>query len=151
GVTAITYHSRFKYEDRRKKHRYIVDTFASETKVGIAAVTTQVAEMSLDLDADLLISEIATIPALIQRLGRLNRRVTEEAPGSPRVAFFLTPDNATPYESDELKLAEKWVNELIELNHPLSQADLSKRFNELSPQEELRPDTRTAWLDSGWL
>lgn len=151
GITASTYHSRFKYEDRKEKHRHIVDTFASETRAGIVAVTTQVAEMSLDLDADLLISEIAPIPALIQRLGRLNRRVTEEEPGSPREAFFLTPENAPPYEDEELMLAEKWVNELMKLNRPLAQADLSERFNALSPLKELTIDIRNRWLDDGWM
>jgi CRISPR-associated endonuclease/helicase Cas3 len=151
SVAASVYHSRFKYEDRKRKHRRIVDTFASETRVGIVAITTQVAEMSLDLDADVLISEVAPIPALIQRLGRLNRRVTLEQPGSPREAFFLTPEKSPPYEDEDLQLAEQWVNELMKLDRPLSQADLSERFNALSPSDELRLDTRTAWLDSGWL
>lgn len=150
GLNVRTYHSRFKYEDRRDKHREIVETFASETDIGIVAVTTQVAEMSLDLDADLLVSEIAPIPALIQRLGRLNRRVTPEQYGSPRSAYFLKPESSSPYQEEELRLAEQWVDELMKLNHPLCQADLAKKFNQLSPAKELRLDTRTAWLDSGW-
>jgi CRISPR-associated endonuclease/helicase Cas3 len=106
--------------------------------------------MSLDLDADILISEIAPTPSLIQRLGRLNRRVTPENPGEPRIALFFMPKKPAPYEDAELKLAKQWVDELIALGRPLSQTDLSDRFNALSPYEELRLDTRTAWLDSGW-
>lgn len=151
GSAARIYHSRFKYTDRKNRHREIVDTFASDTAVGIVAVTTQVAEMSLDLDADLLISEIAPIPALIQRLGRLNRRVTPEQPGSPRTAFFLTPESPPPYKDEDLQLAERWIDELMKLHRPLCQVDLSGHFNALSPQEKLQLDTRTAWLDSGWL
>lgn len=151
GSIARNYHSRFKYTDRVKRHREIVDTFASDEAVGVVAVTTQVAEMSLDLDADLLISEIAPIPSLIQRLGRLNRRVTPEQPGSPRTAFFLTPRSGRPYNDGEQQLAERWLGELMERNRPLSQADLSGHFNALSPKEELQLDRRTAWLDSGWL
>src|SRR6185503_16010019 len=151
GSVARNYHSRFKYTDRVKRHREIVDTFAFDEAVGVVAVTTQVAEMSLDLDADLLISEVAPIPALIQRLGRLNRRVTPEQPGSPRTAFFVTVKTGRPYKSEDLQVAERWLEELMEFNRPLSQADLSGHFNALSPLEELRLDTRTAWLDSGWL
>src|SRR5262249_41116714 len=116
GLNVRTYHSRFKYEDRRDRHREIVDTFASETRRSIVAVTTQVAEMSLDLDADVLITEISPIPALIQRLGRLNRRVTPENPGTPRTAYFVKPDNSLPYTNDEVQLAEKWIDELAKLN-----------------------------------
>ncbi len=151
SIAARTYHSRFKYQDRVRQHRKVIRWFGHDgRKVGIVAVTTQVAEMSLDLDADLLISEIAPIPALIQRLGRLNRRVTPENIGEPRPAFFLVPERSAPYGKDSLQLAERWIDELIAVGHPLDQAVLSERFNQLSPSEELRLDTRTAWLDSGW-
>jgi CRISPR-associated endonuclease/helicase Cas3 len=153
GVAARTYHSRFKYKDRVRQHRKVVRWFShGKPRAGIVAVTTQVAEMSLDLDADLLISEVAPIPALIQRLGRLNRRVTPENTGEPRTTFFLSlaSGSEAPYKAEELQLAERWIEELMALNRPLKQADLSERFNLLSPAGELRLDTRTAWLDSGW-
>lgn len=151
SIAARAYHSRFKYKDRVRQHRKVIRWFGHERRrVGIVAVTTQVAEMSLDLDADLLISEIAPIPALIQRLGRLNRRVVPENKGEPRTAFFLMPERSAPYVKATLQLAERWIDELIALGHPLDQAVLSERFNQLSPSEELRLDTRTAWLDSGW-
>lgn len=150
-VPARTYHSRFKYTDRVRQHRKIIRWFNhTKPRTGIVAVTTQVAEMSLDLDADLLISEVAPIPALIQRLGRLNRRVTPERPGTPRLALFLPPDDERPYTEEKLRLAEQWIEELRNLHHPLRQIDLAQRFNALSPQEELQLDTRTGWLDSGW-
>jgi CRISPR-associated endonuclease/helicase Cas3 len=151
GVAALTYHSRFKYKDRVRRHRKVIRWFGDKRRrVGVVAVTTQVAEMSLDLDADVLISEVAPTPALIQRLGRLNRRVTPENRGEPRTAFFLTPKKSVPYDKTEVELAERWIDELIALGRALSQADLAERFNQLSPAQELRLDTRTAWLDSGW-
>ena len=150
-ILARAYHSRFKYEDRVRQHRKVMRWFSREKRHhGIVAVTTQVAEMSLDLDADVLISEIAPVPALIQRLGRLNRRVTPEHPGKPRPAFFITPAKPAPYEPAQLQFAEQWIEDLAALNRPLSQSDLSRRFNELSPPDDLRLDIRTAWLDSGW-
>jgi CRISPR-associated endonuclease/helicase Cas3 len=151
-LNARNYHSRFKYTDRKAQHQAIVDAFANEaTGEGIIAVTTQVAEMSLDLDADLLISESAPIPALIQRLGRLNRRVTPENNGTPRTAIFLQPELTLPYKEEEMQLADDWIDKLMKFQHPLSQADLSNCFNDISPQEELIRDIRTGWLDSGWL
>jgi CRISPR-associated endonuclease/helicase Cas3 len=150
-VPTRSYHSRFKYTDRVRQHRKIIRWFKqTKQRPGIVAVTTQVAEMSLDLDADLLISEVAPISALIQRLGRLNRRVTPEHPGTPRKAIFLTPDNARPYCEAEFQLARQWIDELIGLKVPLRQVDLARRFHALSPPEKLEWSTRTAWLDSGW-
>lgn len=147
-----SYHSRFKYVDRVRQHRKIIRWFKHQKpKIGIVAVTTQVAEMSLDLDADLLISEVAPISSLIQRLGRLNRRVTPEHPGTPRKAIFLRPDDAPPYTEEDLRLAGQWIDQLINIHSPLRQTDLARGFNALSPQEELQLDTRTGWLDSGWL
>jgi CRISPR-associated endonuclease/helicase Cas3 len=151
-VPTRSYHSRFKYTDRVRQHRKIIRWFKqTKRRYGIVAVTTQVAEMSLDLDADLLISEVAPISALIQRLGRLNRRVTAELPGTPRKALFLTPNKARPYCEEELRIAGDWIDELIGLNRPLTQIDLAQFFNALSPQKELHLDTRVGWLDSGWL
>lgn len=151
NVAARTYHSRFKYKDRVRQHRKVVRWFSQQARRwGVVAVTTQVAEMSLDLDADILISEIAPIPALIQRLGRLNRRVTPSNHGSPRTSYFLDWENPSPYEDEAaLRLAEQWITELMKLE-AISQADLSEHFNQLSPANQLRLDIRNEWLDSGW-
>lgn len=150
GVNATTYHSRFKYEDRQQRHRQVVDTFGSNNEAGLLAVTTQVAEMSLDLDADVLVSEVAPTPALIQRLGRLNRRVTPEQPGTPRTAFFLEPADEKPYEKDALVLAKQWIEGLQRESRPLSQADLAQQFHALASKEEHPLSFGTEWLDSGW-
>lgn len=146
-----TYHSRFKYEDRKNRHRRIIDGF--ETDEAMIAVTTQVAEMSLDLDADILISEVAPVPSMIQRLGRLNRRINLENPGTPRFAYFLMPEKYLPYEQTDIEQGKSWLEELIKLNRPLSQADLADYFQRLPTTDEIELDKkalRTNWLDSGW-
>ncbi len=152
GFSRKNYHSGFKYLDRVKKHRAVVSEFSNEAcSEGTIAITTQVAQMSLDLDADLLITEIAPIPELIQRLGRLNRRVTPENKGEPRKAIFIEPENAKPYHQKDLELASHWIDALIKEHHQISQEDLARAFHTLSPEENIWLDTRTAWLDSGWL
>ena len=50
-------------------------------------VCSQVAEMSLDLSADLLVTDLAPAPALIQRLGRLNRRAEDGDPTAMRLCM----------------------------------------------------------------
>ncbi len=63
-------------------------------KDGALAVTTQVAEMSLDISADLLVTDLAPVPALIQRLGRLNRRARAGDATRPVLRRSL-PDSRT--------------------------------------------------------
>jgi CRISPR-associated endonuclease/helicase Cas3 len=81
------YHSRLRYKDRSERHRQVIDNFKRQGQAAIL-VATQVAEMSLNLSADLLITDIAPVPALIQRMGRLNRRATPANPGQPKRAFI---------------------------------------------------------------
>ena len=46
--------------------------------LGRIVISTQVLEAGVDLDADMLVSEICPWPSLVQRLGRLNRRGEKE-------------------------------------------------------------------------
>ena len=45
---------------------------------GRIAISTQVLEAGVDLDADVLVTEVCPWPSLVQRLGRLNRRGRKE-------------------------------------------------------------------------
>jgi CRISPR-associated endonuclease/helicase Cas3 len=58
-------HSKFAYKDRSRKEKQIEKTDI--------LVSTQVAEVSLDISFDVLITEEAPIPSLVQRFGRVNR------------------------------------------------------------------------------
>jgi len=148
-----TYHSNFKYEDRKTRHRNVIDGFDREkSNESLIAVTTQVAEMSLDLDADILISEIAPVPSMIQRLGRLNRFISVEMPGMPRKAYFivLEENEILPYKVSEIEHAKQWLDELMNLNRPLSQFDLAEYFQKLPIEDKDKLNLFTNWLDSGW-
>src|SRR5699024_9311777 len=98
GFGARLYHSRFKYVDRVQRHGDVIDAFRAPGST--LASTTQVAEMSLDLSADLLVTDLAPVPALIQRLGRLNRRAR---PGDPPRSFIVLPYGAMdrPYAYEQ--------------------------------------------------
>jgi CRISPR-associated endonuclease/helicase Cas3 len=126
------YHSRFRYKDRSVRHRRVIDHFKTTGK-GAILVATQVAEMSLDLSADLLITDLAPIPSLIQRLGRLNRRSVPEHPYPPKPAFVRAlPQGEThvelPYEKAELDKACQWLRTLVERGQALHQRDLAEAF-----------------------
>jgi CRISPR-associated endonuclease/helicase Cas3 len=72
GVQAICYHSRFINKHRSRKEK---DIFELEKKnSGGILIATQVVEVSLDIDFDILFTENAPIDAIIQRAGRVNRK-----------------------------------------------------------------------------
>ena len=68
---AMCYHSRFIVKDRQTKERIILE---NEVKNNIKLlISSQVCEMSLDIDYDYLFTENAPIDAIVQRAGRVNR------------------------------------------------------------------------------
>jgi Predicted helicases len=81
-------HSRFILKDRKEKEKEIMEFFNSQEK-GLW-ITTQLAEVSLDLDADYLFTELSTADSLIQRMGRCNRK-GQKSTDEPNV-FVFTKD-----------------------------------------------------------
>ncbi len=75
-------HSRFPYFQRDHLEEKWLERFAHETsdKTGCILVSTQVVEQSVDIDADLLISELAPMDMLLQRIGRLWRHLQKRPP-----------------------------------------------------------------------
>ena len=65
-------HSRFINSDRKKKDEEIFE-FASSTESG-TWIGTQVVEASLDIDFDILITELSDLNGLFQRMGRCYRK-----------------------------------------------------------------------------
>ncbi len=153
-ISVYVYHSRLRYKDRSIRHHYVIDSFKQKGQPTIL-IATQVAEMSLDLSADLLITDLAPVPALIQRMGRLNRRATPENPGQPKPALIcpISEQDAKPYELPELKLAEQWVKELQALQQPLHQKHLSNYFESVSDPSEFnlqKAEERACFFSGLW-
>lgn len=67
----ICFHSRFIQKDRFKKEQDILRR--EKEKLPMLLIATQVVEVSLDIDFDILFTENAPIDAIIQRAGRVNR------------------------------------------------------------------------------
>jgi len=147
SIPVLPYHSRYRYADRAERHRAVVDAFRGTSGAPVVAVTTQVCEVSLDLSADLMITELAPVPSLIQRLGRLNRRVTPNAPNTPCPALILQPAWHLPYTQAELALAQRWVDDLAGV--PRSQADLARAFEALYADQPAPSAVDSAWLSGG--
>ena len=96
GVSTV-HHSRYSRQDRPLLDKE-VETQLGKTRKdtqGRVIIGTQTLEQSLDIDADLLITDLCPMDVLLQRLGRLHRHARSEAERpegyrQPR-AWVLTP------------------------------------------------------------
>lgn len=83
----ILFHARFAMGDRLEIEKRVLETFGKESidaiRKGMVLVATQVVEQSLDLDFDYMISDLAPVDLLIQRIGRLQRHQRETERGKP--------------------------------------------------------------------
>ncbi|WP_404379514.1 CRISPR-associated helicase Cas3' [Caenispirillum salinarum] len=77
----ILFHARFLPEDRAAIEGRVLRHFGKESgpedRRGRVLIATQVAEQSLDLDADEFLSDLAPADAVLQRLGRRRRHVRD--------------------------------------------------------------------------
>lgn len=98
GVEARLLHARFTLADRKRIEAEVLARVGKDGtgREGFVLVGTQVLEASLDLDFDVMVSDIAPIAALIQRAGRLwrhmDRRPASTRPVPAPVLHVLSPD-----------------------------------------------------------
>jgi len=146
GERVICYHSRYTLTDRQRIHSETVEAFQQRGRAAIA-VTTQVCEMSLDLDADVLITEVAPPNALVQRFGRSNRHLEgKDAEFRGRLFTYRHP-KPTPYTPEEMKAGVKFLQKLD--GGEISQRRLAEVLEECSPPEASL-DKSSRLLDSGY-
>ncbi|UWQ62796.1 CRISPR-associated helicase Cas3' [Leisingera caerulea] len=113
GIAADLLHARFTLHDRMRHEQAALQIYgkARDARPGRVLVATQVVESSLDLDFDVMVSDLAPIPALVQRAGRLWRhmaeRPAEARPCPAPVLHVLSPD-------PEQVADAKWLSRVLE-------------------------------------
>ena len=162
----ICYHSSFISKDRVKKEGIIRSLFKDPShrqdnelevleecnfnnSTACVLVSTQVSELSLDISADVMYSEISPIDSIVQRGGRLNRK--GEAPVDEQTGYtyrlYLMPayedeKACLPYEPDILQRswdaigdlytfqdACAWVDAVYQERQPLMHNELSRAIH----------------------
>lgn len=130
-------HSGFIKKDRAKKEEEIQNDFKKDTHV--IWISTQIVEASLDIDYDILFTEIATFDALIQRMGRIYRK---------RGRTIKTSDNPNIYiscakPSDEFFVYNKEIceftkTELYEYNNQILTEEIKQKImNKVYDEERI--------------
>ncbi|MFN3615730.1 MAG: CRISPR-associated helicase Cas3', partial [Rubrimonas sp.] len=97
GVAA-PHHSRFAAEDRKALDAAVEAALGKGSDAACIVVGTQTVEQSLDIDADVLLTDLCPVDVLLQRIGRLHRHQRLDRPAScaaPACAV-LTPERLAP-------------------------------------------------------
>ena len=96
GGVLTLHHGRFAAVDRRRLDGRVEALLGREREAGGGRVVvgTQTLEQSLDIDADLLITDLSPVDVLLQRIGRLHRHSRSDRPHGYEApaCVVLTPD-----------------------------------------------------------
>lgn len=100
GIPTV-HHSRFAPDDRIALDRAAEAALdpAQRTQQGVIVIGTQTLEQSLDIDADVLLTDLCPIDVLLQRIGRLHRRQRAVRPAGyeiPRCQVFSPSGGLAP-------------------------------------------------------
>ena len=133
-------HSRYTFNDRRRLEKRIFE-------YPPIVVATQVIEVSLDIDYDILFTEICYLDSLVQRSGRINRFGHLGNNGQGLVNVYL-PKGDSPYNPDMLKNSKELVREKAHtISSELDYIKLTNEFYDQSWQsnEEAEERFETIW------
>ena len=147
GAPVFCYHSRFRLADRVARHDNIVTAMKAGRTAAALGVTTQVCEMSLDLDVDLLVTEDCPVTSLIQRMGRCNRDRKARDPAACGRVLVYQPDSEAPYSPEDLKGLAEFLGETD--GRTLNQAGLEAALRGLSELPPWLGDNVIMFLASG--
>ena len=104
GFDPLVFHARFAMGDRQGIEQEALRLFGPastpEQRAGRILVASQVAEQSLDLDFDLMATDLAPIDLLIQRAGRLWRHVRGDRPTSEARLLIVSPEPTDEADPD---------------------------------------------------
>ncbi|RLG16574.1 CRISPR-associated helicase Cas3' [Candidatus Pacearchaeota archaeon] len=133
GEDFIVFHARFMYLHRREKEEWI-EKFKKNPHILIA---TQVCEVSLDISYDVLFTELASLSALIQRFGRVNRYGDKTKEIN---TYIFEPERKDkkryPYSEEELCDARELVKQFDE-NKLENEKALLDTFDNIFTYEKL--------------
>ena len=99
---AVAHHSRFARADRLRLDALIESCLGKRSvRQGLVIVATQTVQQSLDLDADVMWTDLCPMDVLLQRAGRLHRhpeRVRPQAQFEQPRLYVLTPESRSMAE-----------------------------------------------------
>jgi CRISPR-associated endonuclease/helicase Cas3 len=136
-------HGRFNGKDRLKKEGVVREATGSRSlnRKPIVLVATQVVEVSLDIDLDVIYTDPAPLEALLQRFGRINRRRLK---ASAAVYVFRQPDDGQRIYDERLVQSSLRMLAAHE-GEMIDEANVSAWLDEVYDDEAIRSDWTTRY------
>ena len=108
-IDRMLLHAQYPLEEREKREQALAEKYGPQGKRPVRGIIigTQVLEQSLDLDFDVMVSDLAPVDLLLQRAGRLHRheRVRPTQHDTPR--FWI---NAPLNDLGEIEIGvDRWI------------------------------------------
>lgn len=126
----LLYHAQFIKKDRKNKENEIEEKDKWKNK-GLVLIATQIVEISLDINFEILFTELAPVDSIVQRMGRINRWKDSQKLGEVFIQTALNSRNkkgewSYPYSQNiidcsmdilkegkpSLEILAKWVSSL---------------------------------------
>jgi CRISPR-associated endonuclease/helicase Cas3 len=108
-------HSRYPFEEREEREKAILQAFGKEGKRPEQAilVATQIIEQSLDVDFDLMVTDLAPADLVIQRAGRVHRHDNRRPDAVSKPALWIrmpgTDKEGIPKLGDSVHIYEEYT------------------------------------------
>lgn len=123
----VLIHSRFTRNDRNEVEKRLL-----QSKLPQVLVSTQVVEVSLDINFQQGFTEPAPIEAIIQRLGRINRKpIKDDPPAIVRIFRKQASDDEHVYSEKLRNKSLEVLSEKIKKENPLSEETLIEAANDV--------------------
>ena len=161
GLEPGLLHARFIRAHRNILEKKIMEFSADETEAGIW-VTTQIVEASLDIDFDILHTEMCTADSLLQRMGRCNRAGKKDTSVPNIVVYNNGSGRGTVYDKDvydrSVDLLQKEEGKLllesdkityINAVYDVEQLKNTKYFQQIEENIDCFKELRPAEYDAG--
>jgi len=112
GANVILYHAQYIIPDRIEREEVLKTTIGkgsdAKTRRGTVVVGTQVLEQSLDIDFDILITDLCPMDLLLQRIGRLHRHERADRPCEYRTPICIVLGTEELNKSSE-RIYTRWL------------------------------------------
>lgn len=110
----LLYHAQYIMPDRAKKESELLMRIGksgnAETRRGLVVIGTQVLEQSLDIDFDLLITDVCPMDLFLQRTGRLHRHNRDHRPDKYKdPQCFLITDEFYNEKTGSKSIYGEWL------------------------------------------
>lgn len=109
----LLYHAQYIMPDRASKEAELLQRIGygstPDTRRGFVAVGTQVLEQSLDIDFDVLLTDICPMDLLLQRIGRLHRHRRQRPAGMQMPVCYVMTDELDDKNAGSCQIYGEWL------------------------------------------